>query len=100
MNPYDKRLIGSVVGAVLLAGISGFGIARYTAPSAGIVSSSQEASLVEPAQPDSLTLSIYAIREAGITTAVLQPGGLDADIGAQAVGSPPPSSEEHTSELQ
>src|SRR3546814_6013825 len=77
----------------MLAGISGFGIARYTAPSAGIVSSSQDASLIEPAQPDSLKMSIDAIREAGITTEVLQPGGLDAEIGAQAVVAPQPGGE-------
>lgn len=93
MNPYDKRLIGSVLGAVLLAGISGFGIARYTASSADIVTSSQETSLIEPSQPDSLTMSNEAILEAGITTEVLRPGGLDSEIGAQAVVSPQPGGE-------
>jgi cobalt-zinc-cadmium efflux system membrane fusion protein len=85
----DKRLLAGVAGAVLLAALGGYGIARYTAatpvsePKAG----------AEPAPADSVKLSPDAIRNAGIAVETLRAGGLGAEIIAQAVVSPSPTGE-------
>ncbi|RAP62276.1 efflux transporter periplasmic adaptor subunit [Achromobacter sp. HZ01] len=96
MNPYDKRLIRSVIGAVLLAGAGGFALARYTAPAAAVAGSAPAAAAAAAAEPvpaDSLAMSEEAIREAGITTEVLRAGGLQSEINAQAIVAPQPGGE-------
>lgn len=88
----DKRLIGSVAGAALLAGIGGFTLAHLTT---GPVPAAQKAEKDEKSEtpPDSLALSAQASRDAGIAVEPVRAGGLDSEIVAQAIVSPSPTGE-------
>lgn len=85
-----KRLLGGVAGAVLLAAVSGYGIARWNTAPAPV---SQDADAAEPAPSDSLTMDAAAIRSAGISVEAIAAGGLGSEIVAQAVVSPSPEGE-------
>lgn len=86
----DRRLLGGVAGAVLLAAASGYGIARW---SAAPRQESQQAGPAEPAAPDNLTMDANAIRSAGIGVETIAAGGLGSEIVAQAVVRPTPEGE-------
>ncbi|AQR75100.1 efflux RND transporter periplasmic adaptor subunit [Sphingomonas sp. LM7] len=88
----DKRLLGGVSGAVLLAAIGGFTVARYTtpAPTAQEPAAAEEA---PEAAPDSLTMTGEAIKAAGIQTEAVSAGGLGAEIVSQATVTASPSGE-------
>lgn len=78
----DKRLLGGVAGAVLLAAVGGFSVARCTAdPAALSVPSEKSAESETP--PDSLAMTPDAIREADIVIETIRAGGLGSEIVAQ-----------------
>ena len=82
MITQNKRLLGGVAGAVLLAAIGGFSLARCTAdPSAPSLPAENSAESETPA--DSLAMTADAIREAGIAVETVRAGGLGSEIVAQ-----------------
>lgn len=87
----NKRLLGGIAGAVLLAGVGGFTVARLTdapAPSAGAAKTEAKA----PAgTADSIAMTAEAIKSAGIGTETVASGGLGAEIVAQATVTASPS---------
>src|SRR3546814_1185802 len=83
MITQDKRLLGGVAGAVLLAAVGGFSVARCTADPAAEAPSAGKAEETTETPTDSLAMTAEAIRKAA--------------IGVEAVQ---PRSEEHKSELQ
>lgn len=86
----DKRLLGGVAGAVLLAAVSGYGIARWnTAPGPD----TEQADTAEPVPSDALEMNGDAIRTAGIGVETIAAGGLGSEIVAQAVVNPSPEGE-------
>ncbi|WP_454688206.1 efflux RND transporter periplasmic adaptor subunit [Achromobacter aloeverae] len=97
MIRYDKRLVGGVAGAILIAGASGlggYGIARYTAVQP--TSATQKPGSEKPQESaplDSVTMNVEAIREAGIMTETVRAGGLGSEIVAQAIVAPQPGGE-------
>ena len=87
----DKRLLGGVAGAVLLAAIGGFSVARCTADSAPGNQSAEKKKDQSERPPDSLVMTAQAIREAGIAVEAVRAGGLGSEIGSQAVVTPSPT---------
>ncbi|MDF0490504.1 efflux RND transporter periplasmic adaptor subunit [Sphingomonas sp. H39-1-10] len=91
----DKRLLGGVAGAVLLAAVGGFTVARCTsdtpAATAETAAKSDEANADAPA--DTITISAAAIKDAGVVTETITAGGLGAEIISQAVITPSPTGE-------
>jgi len=93
MIPQDKRLLGGVAGAVLLAAVGGFSVARCTADPAPNSGPAEQANKESAAAPDSLAMNADAIRNAGIVVEVMRAGGLGSEIVAQAVVTPSPTGE-------
>ncbi len=90
MTNENMRLWGGVAGAVLLAGLGGYGVARMTAEPAGEAAVEIE----EPAAiPDSVAITEGALREAGIATETIRAGGLAAEIVSQATVAHAPAGE-------
>ncbi|MDF2381811.1 efflux RND transporter periplasmic adaptor subunit [Nostoc ellipsosporum NOK] len=94
MNLNDKRLLGGIAGAALLAGVGGFTIARLTtvsapAPAAEAAKGEEEAS----APTDRIAMTENAIRSAGIATETVTAGGLGAEIVSQATVTASPTGE-------
>lgn len=91
----DKRLLGGVAGAVLLAAVGGFTVARCTsdtpAATAETAAKSDEAKADGPA--DTIAMSAAAIKDAGVVTETITAGGLGAEIISQAVITPSPTGE-------
>src|SRR3546814_1877721 len=87
MITQHKRLLGGVAGAVLLAAVGGFSVARCTADPAADTQSGEKAEEDAEAHADSLPMTADAIRAADIAVEAVRAGGLGR-------------SEEHTSELQ
>jgi len=87
----DKRLLGGVAGAVLLAAIGGFSVARCTADSAPGNQSAEKKKDQSERPPDSLVMTAQAIREAGIAVEAVRAGGLGSEIVSQAVVTPSPT---------
>ncbi|WP_066656401.1 MULTISPECIES: efflux RND transporter periplasmic adaptor subunit [unclassified Sphingomonas] len=96
MNFNDKRLLGGVSAAVLVAAVGGFSIARLTSPSAP-AAAAQEAKKDEPlkgeAATDSVAMTADAIKAAGIETGMVNAGGLGAEIVAQGTVTASPNGE-------
>lgn len=93
----DKRLLGGVAAAVLVAAAGGFTIARYTADTS---TSSTTKSAAEPgetkaeaAPSDTLAMSAEMIKQTGVATQTVNPGGLASEIVAQATIAPSPTGE-------
>lgn len=82
MITQDKRLFGSVAGAVLLAAIGGFSVARCTQDK-GSAAGAPEKKEAAQTPPDSLAMTAAAIGNAGIGLEVIRSGGLGAEIVAQ-----------------
>jgi cobalt-zinc-cadmium efflux system membrane fusion protein len=82
----DKRLIGGVAGAALLAGVGGFSLARLTADTAPTSKEADKAKEEEHAEGggDSVAMTADATKNAGILTETINAGGLGAEIVAQA----------------
>lgn len=96
----DKRRLGGVAAAVLVAAASGFTVARCTSntprPAAEISASPQKGSekgAGEKAPSDSLTMTASAMKNAGVVTEPVSAGGLAAEIVSQATVAPSPSGE-------
>lgn len=91
----DKRLIGGVAGAALLAGIGGFTLAHLTTDPASTVEKAENGKSEEGAEGshDSVAMTIEAIKNAGIITETISVGGLGAEIVAQAAVTARPGGE-------
>ena len=83
----DKRLLGGVAAAVLVAALGGFSVARCTS-SPTTATQSADAKGGEPEKPaapvDTVVMTAQAIKEAGIATETIKAGGLGAEIVAQS----------------
>jgi cobalt-zinc-cadmium efflux system membrane fusion protein len=94
MNFDDKRLLGGMAAAMLIAAAGGFTVARCTAdaPSAQAPQANASEEKAEAA-PDAVSMSADAIQEAGIATETVNPGGLGAEIISQATVTASPQGE-------
>lgn len=91
----DKRLFGGVAGAVLLAAVGGFTVARCTSdtpPTSADGAATNEQAAAE-APSDTLVMTAAAIRDSGVVTETINAGGLGAEIVAQAIITPSPTGE-------
>ena len=93
----DKRLVGGVAAAVLVAAAGGFTIARYTAdtPAAPATEAAAQPgeTKAEAAPSDTLAMSAEMVKNTGVTTETVNPGGLAAEIVTQATVAPSPTGE-------
>lgn len=91
----DKRLLGGVAVAVLVAAAGGFTIARYTAdtPAAPATEAAAKPGDAEAAPSDTLAMSAEMVKNTGVTTETVNPGGLAAEIVTQATVAPSPTGE-------
>ena len=93
MNMNDKRLLGGVAGAVLLAGVGGFTVARMTAGAPAAVENTEAPEEDHAGEADTIAMTAEAIKSAGIATETVNPGGLGAEIVAQATVTAAPGGE-------
>ena len=93
MITQDKRLLGGVAGAVLLAAVGGFSVARCTADPAAEAPSAGKAEETTETPTDSLAMTAEAIRKAAIGVEAVQPGGLGSEILAQGTVAATPAGE-------
>src|SRR3546814_16240181 len=93
MITQDKRLLGGVAGAVLLAAVGGFSVARCTADPAADTQSGEKAEEDAEAHADSLPMTADAIRAADIAVEAVRAGGLGSEIIAQATVAAAPKGE-------
>jgi cobalt-zinc-cadmium efflux system membrane fusion protein len=95
MTIKDKRLVAGVAGAALLAGIGGFTLARLIVDTAPVASEAGQDKDKEQAESgsDHVAMTADAIKNAGIVTETVNPGGLDAEIVAQATVTATPGGE-------
>lgn len=89
MNFNDKRVLGGVAGAVLLAALGGFTVARCTTDTTPAI----EAPAKAEAPADSLTMTADAIKNAGVGTEAVSAGGLAAEIVSHGTVTPSPGGE-------
>ena len=92
----DKRLLGGGATVALVAALGGFGVARCTSdqPAATeAASGNTTAPAEEKKTPDVVTMTSQAIGQAGIATETINPGGLGAEIVAQATVTASPQGE-------
>jgi len=92
----DKRLLGGVTAAVLVAAAGGFTVARCTTDTPAAFSTEAAATRpgeAEAAPSDTLAMSAEMIKSTGIETEAISPGGLAAEIVAQATVAPSPTGE-------
>lgn len=95
MIQQDKRLMGGVAAAVLVATLGGFSVARCTgarAPAA-TVSAAKPDEAKKAGTADTLAMTPAAIKDAGIVTETITAGGLGAEIVSQAIVTPSPTGE-------
>lgn len=92
MITQDKRLLGGVAGAVLLAAVGGFSVARCTADPAATTAPAEKSD-ESKTPPDSLAMTADAIREAGIAVETIRAGGLGSEIVAQGQVTASPAGE-------
>ncbi|AMG76516.1 efflux RND transporter periplasmic adaptor subunit [Sphingopyxis granuli] len=93
MITQDKRLLGGVAGAVLLAAIGGFSVARYTAEPSPEAQKTENAEEGTVAHADNLAMTEEAIGKAGIAVEAVRAGGLGSEILAQATVTAAPAGE-------
>lgn len=93
MITQDKRLLGGVAGAVLLAAVGGFSVARCTADPAAEAPSAGKAEETAEAPTDSHAMTAEAIRKADIGVEAVRAGGLASEILAQATVAAAPTGE-------
>ncbi|NNM77709.1 efflux RND transporter periplasmic adaptor subunit [Sphingomonas sp. ID1715] len=95
MNFDDKRLLGGVAAAVLVAAAGGFTVARWTMDAPTTAETAQTDAPEEKAEaaPNAVTMSPAAIQDAGIATEAINPGGLGAEIISQATVTASPQGE-------
>ncbi len=92
MITQDKRLFGGVAGAVLLAALGGFSVARCTADRAPTPPQAEAPQEAE-APGDSVAMTSETTGAAGIQVETVRAGGLGSEIVAQAVVSASPTGE-------
>ena len=80
----DKRLLGTIAGAMALAAVAGFGLARCTADPTSAAAAESEAEADDETAPDTLEITPEAIKMAEIGVETVGAGGLDSEIIAQA----------------
>lgn len=95
MIQQDKRLMGGVAAAVLVAALGGFSVARCTSDNSPTATQSpaKPEKEKEAGAPDSLAMTPAAIKDAGIVTETITAGGLGAEIVSQAIVTPSPTGE-------
>ena len=92
----DKRLLGGGAAVALVAALGGFGVARCTSDQPAAIETSAgntTAPAPEEKAPDVVPMTAQAIEQAGIATETINPGGLGAEIVAQAMVSASPQGE-------
>ena len=90
----DKRRLGGVAAAVLVAAAGGFTVARCTADGpAAPATQSAKSEAAEAAPSDTLAMSPAMIKGSGVATEVIGAGGLAAEIVSQATVAPSPTGE-------
>ncbi len=89
----DKRLLGTVAGAMILAAVTGFGVARCTADPAAAPAAEGEKEAASEALPSSLAITPEAIKAAEIGVETIGAGGLGSEIISQATVTAAPSGE-------
>lgn len=93
----DRRLLAGAAATVLVAGAAGFGIARWTAGSPGTATQAEQGDSApeegEKAPSDTIVIDEQNLRRTGIITETIRPGGLGAEIVAQASVTASPSGE-------
>ncbi|MHA3795600.1 efflux RND transporter periplasmic adaptor subunit [Sphingomonas sp. YL-JM2C] len=93
MITQDKRLLGGVAGAVLLAAVGGFSVARCTSEPGSSAQTAKQGANTAETPADSVAISAAAIRDAGIAIEAVKAGGLGSEIVAQASVTPSPTGE-------
>jgi len=93
MITQDKRLLGGVAGAVLLAAVGGFSVARCTADRATEAQTDGNTEAEAQAHTDGLPMTADAIRSADIALEAVRAGGLGSEILAQATVTASPTGE-------
>jgi len=93
MIAQDKRLLGGVAGAVLLAAAGGFSLARCTADPAAEMQAAEKTEAEAEAHTDKLAMTAEAIRSADIAVEAVRAGGLGSEILAQASVTASPTGE-------
>jgi len=93
MITQDKRLLGGVAGAVLLAAVGGFTVARCTADPAAEAQKEKAGEESAETPPSSLAMTAEAIRAADIAVEAVRSGGLGSEILAQATVTASPTGE-------
>ena len=92
-----RRLLGGAAAIALVAALGGFAVARCSTdqPAATEAASGNSAAPAEAEEkiPDSLDMTPQAIEQAGIATETIRPGGLGAEIVAQATVNASPQGE-------
>jgi cobalt-zinc-cadmium efflux system membrane fusion protein len=92
----DKRLAGGMAAVVLVAAAGGFTVARCTADTPAVpaaeAGAKPEGGEAEAAR-NTLAMSPEMIKDTGIVTEIVNPGGLAAEIVAQATVAPSPTGE-------
>lgn len=90
-----RRLLGGGAAIALVAALGGFAVARCSADKPAIEAAA--GNTAEPAKqgkaPDTVAMTAQAITQAGISTETIRPGGLGAEIVAQATVSATPQGE-------
>src|SRR3546814_18750200 len=89
----DKRLLGTVAGAMALAAVTGFGVARWTADPAPAPAAEGSEEAASEALPDRLVITADAIKAAEIGVETIGAGGLGSEIISQATVTAAPSGE-------
>ena len=89
----DKRLLGTVAGAMALAAVTGFGVARCTADPAPAPAAEGGEEAASEALPSSLVISPEKIQAAEISVETINAGGLGSEIISQATVTAAPSGE-------
>ncbi|ETI65153.1 metal transporter [Sphingobium sp. C100] len=89
----DKRLLGGVAAAVLVAAAGGFTVARCTSDSPPATEAAAKPEEAEAAPSDTLAMSAQMIKDTGVATETVNPGGLAAEIVSQATVAPSPTGE-------
>lgn len=89
----DKRLLGTLAGAMALAAATGFGVARCTAGPVAAPVADGEGETENETAPDRLAITPAAIEAAEIGVEKISAGGLGSEIIAQATVTAAPSGE-------
>ena len=88
----DKRLLGGMAAAVLVAAAGGFTVARCTTDTpAASTTEAAKPEEAEAAPSDTFAMSAEMVKGTGISTETVNPGGLAAEIVSQATVAPSPT---------